>query len=81
MRTETFSKRLPLQGKRAGYTDVPHVRVECDICPATLEYEGSPTGATRALAKALWSIGHTGICRCPACTKNRGFVLERAMGV
>ncbi len=54
-------------------------RVECDVCPDTMEYEGHPHEAVKRLLANLWTIGNTGVVRCKICAHNFAFTLSHSI--
>ena len=81
MRIEKLFKDIPFHrnGNYQGLAQVLHVRVQCDICTNSLQYEGAESQAREKTLAAGWSHGVTGICRCPECTKRKNYILSNVV--
>ena len=81
MKTDKFFKDIPFHrnGNYQGISPVLHVRVTCDCCSNSFQYEGAESQAADKAKECGWTKGATGIVRCRECTRRTDYILSHAL--
>ncbi len=81
MKTDKFFKDLPFHknGNYQGMSTVLHIRVHCDMCTNSIQYQGVESQAQDKAKESGWSRGATSIVRCRECTHRVDFILRESL--